>query len=275
MRRQVLAALVDPARTSILEIGPAFDPIFARRDGYRTRIADHTDRAGLTEKYAYRGNTWESFEDVDFVLLGGAKMAQRIDERFDLVVAAHVLEHSTSLVDFVNQCAELLTENGTVVFVVPDRRYCFDRFRERSSLGSVIDAARNPSETHSVGTVTECHLNSVKRDGRNAWSPSTTTTFKLLHTLESVQKLAAAAQSDQYLDVHHWVFTPHHLRLLFRDLAELGYIAVRETLFHDTVGCEFFIGLSRTGDGPGLDRAALLVNADAERALPDSASFEH
>ena len=57
-------------------------------------------------------------------------MLKAIDERFDLVLASHVLEHTTSLIDFLNECTPLLADNGVLALVVPDHRYCFDRFRE-------------------------------------------------------------------------------------------------------------------------------------------------
>ena len=56
---------------------------------------------------------------------------------------------------------------------------------------------------------------------------------------------------DPEVDVVH-VCTPNHLRLLLQDLADLDFISMRETSFHDTVKHEFFINLSPTGEGTGL-----------------------
>ena len=65
----------------------------------------------------------------------------------------------------------------------------------------------------------------------------------------------------------------HHLRLLLHDLADLGYVSVRETYFHDTVGHEFFLNLSVDGPGPGLSRAELVALADDERRSTDRPRF--
>nr|WP_284289054.1 hypothetical protein [Angustibacter aerolatus] len=47
------------------------------------------------------------------------------------------------------------------------------------------------------------------------------------------------------------MFSPHHLRLMLRDLADLGYVEVREAYWHDTIGHEFFVNLTvRSEPGP-------------------------
>jgi SAM-dependent methyltransferase len=201
-------------------------------------------------------------------------MADTVGEQFDLVVASHVLEHSTSIIDFVNECAKLLRPGGRLVFVVPDKRFCFDRFRERSSLGAVIDASLQPTDRHSLGTLTDLSVNAVARGRSIAWSPSKSGSFRKVHDLEHARvTMPTAAAGGSYVDVHHWVFTPHHLRLLFADLAELGYIALRETMFHETVDFEFYIALSADGPGPELSRAQLVAKADAELTVPGRLKF--
>jgi SAM-dependent methyltransferase len=275
VRRQILDADGGLAQAAILEIGPGFAPIFAKRDGYRTKVADHTDRAGLVAKYEPHGHAAEAFEEVDYVLVAGSQMADVVGEQFDLVVASHVIEHSTSIIDFVNECGKLLRPGGRLAFVVPDKRFCFDRFRERSSLGAVIDASLQPSDRHSLGTLTDLSMNAVARNTNIAWSPSKTGSFRRVHDLEHARvTMPAAAARGGYVDVHHWVFTPHHLRLLFADLADLGYIALRETMFHETVDFEFYIELSPDGAGPGLRRTELVAKADAELVVPGRLKFE-
>jgi hypothetical protein len=61
---------------------------------------------------------------------------------------------------------------------------------------------------------------------------------------------------------------------LLHDLYSLGYLAVRESYFRNTVGHEFFINLTVDGPGPDLDRRTLMQLADAERTPPERARFE-
>lgn len=200
-------------------------------------------------------------------------MADVIDERFDLVLASHVLEHTTSLVHFLNECTKLLADGGVLALVVPDHRYCFDRFRERSSLSRVIDASVSPPSVHTVGTLTEFNLNAVRRRGTGSWAAGHKGKYKLIHTLDQVKANAERANSGVYVDVHNWIFTPNHLRLMLQDLNSLGLISLKEAFFHDTVGHEFFLNLTVSGPGTGLSREELLVLADAELRTMDVPVF--
>jgi SAM-dependent methyltransferase len=260
---------------SVLEIGPAHNAILPKREGFATRTVDYLDREGLVEQYrGFAHYSPDDIEEVDYVLAPGSAMADVIPERFDVVLASHVIEHTTSMVDFLNECTRLLAPGGVVALVVPDHRYCLDRFRERASLGRVIDASLASPAVHTVGTVTEALLDSVRRGESTSWRPGNTSRFGFVHEHETVVGYAEQARAAQaYLDVHNWVCSPHHLRLLLHDLADLGYVSVRETFFHDTVGHEFFLNLSVDGPGPGLGRAELVALAEDERRSVDRPRF--
>lgn len=273
LRRESVLANSGPAPRA-LEIGPAHNGILRKRDGFDVKVVDYLDRTGLVDKYK-RHQQYQAadIEEVDFVLPPGAAMADVIDDRFDLIVASHVIEHTVSLIDFVNECDRLLRPDGVLALVVPDSRYCFDRFRERASLARVIDAAESPSAVHTVGTVIEAKLNAVKHRGATAWAPDHRGEYELVNQLAQVRAWAQRARGDAYIDMHNWVFTPHHLRLLLHDLDLLGYIAVRESHFRDTVRHEFMVNLSATGPGPGLAREDLLRLAAEESRFPEEIRF--
>jgi hypothetical protein len=95
-----------------------------------------------------------------------------------------------------------------------------------------------------------------------------------VNDLDDVTEHAARARGDTYMDVHNWVFSPNHLRLLLHDLASLGLIAVREAAFQDTIGHEFFLNLIGDGPGSGLTREELVMRADAEQRTMDVPAFE-
>ena len=258
----------------ILEIGPAHNAILPKRDGFDAKVVDYLDRAGLVEKYRdFRQYSPEDIEDVDYVLPAGASMSDVIDERFELVLASHVLEHTISLIDFLNDCARLLAPGGVVTLVVPDHRYCFDRFRERSSIGRVIDVAGAPPSVHTIGTLTDFSLNAVRHRGTTSWAPGHRGDYEFVHDLAAVKENAAKAAGPDYIDVHNWVFSPNHLRLLLYDLHSLDYVPLREVAFQDTIGHEFFLTVSPDGAGPGLTREQLVVLADDDESARDQPVF--
>src|SRR5207248_1694767 len=167
---------------------------------------------------------------------------------YDWIIGSHVLEHTTDLIGFLNDCDSLLKKDGVLSLAVPDKRYCFDRFRPLTGIGRVIDAARNPQKIHSAGTAAEYFLTVVSKGDRIAWNAAEKGEFKLVHSLEQAkQAIRDINERGSYLDVHEWCFTPTSFRLMMRDLFELGFIRLRELAFHPFQGSEFYIALSRLG----------------------------
>ena len=247
-RLDIITAPLDLAGHG-LEIGASWRPLLPKAKGYDVRVADHLDQAGLVAKYDGVRPT-DAIEPVDFVLTG-PRLTDTIDERFDWIVGSHVLEHTVCLVTFLRDAETLLRPGGVLSLAVPDRRYCLDRFRDRTSLGRVIDVFRSEPVIHSEGSVIEFHLNVVSKGESISWDATHTGPFRPLHTLDDVRAQAAIA-TGEYVDVHNWVFTPNHLRLLLVDLHALGLVGLREAAFHETVGSEFYIALSPDGPGPNL-----------------------
>lgn len=275
LRRRCALTSVDAAEPTILEIGPAHNGIFPKREGYRTRTVDYLDRDGLVERYRdFEQYSPDDIEVVDYVLAPGAALSEAIPDRFDLVMASHVLEHTTSMIDFLVECRRLLAPGGVVALVVPDHRYCFDRFRERSSLARVIDAHAAPPTVHTIGAVIEEKLNASRHRGTTAWMPGHRGDYELIFgAQEARQHGEEARRGERYIDTHNWVCTPHHLRLLLQDLHDLELTDLRETSFHDTVRHEFFLNLSVDGPGSRLSREELLVLSDDERRSLDRPRF--
>ena len=275
-RRFAIFASVSPD-CSVLEIGHAHDAILPKRDGFNVRTVDCLDRAGLVQKdRAFKRYSPDAVGDVDFVVDASAAMSDAIDATFDLVLASHVLEHTTRRVHFMNDCTGLLAPGGAIALVAPEGRSCVDRFRERSSLARAIDAAENPPAVNTVGTLVEFSINAV-RHGATAWKPHHRGRCSFINSLVQVKDKGRLAGSGKYVGVHGWVFTPNHLRLLLDDLYRLGYASVREAYFRPTVGHEFFLNLSATAtataSGSGLSREKLMRRAQAELRTLDQALF--
>lgn len=255
-----------------LEIGPSWRPLLPKADGYNVRVADHLDQAGLVAKYDGIRPT-KAIEPVDYVLTG-PRLTDSIDARFDWIVGSHVLEHTVCLITFLREAEALLGPGGVLSLAVPDRRYCLDRFRERTSLGRVIDVFRANRVVHTEGSVLEFHLNVVAKGGSISWDVTRTGGFRPVHTLAQGRERAALAAGGEYVDVHNWVFTPNHLRLLLVDLHALGFIGLRELAYHGTVGSEFYLGLSRDGQGPEMPRDALMRLSALELHSTEKIVFE-
>lgn len=254
-----------------LELGASHNPLLLKADGHDVRIADHLDQAGLIAKYDGVRPTGR-IEEVDYVLKPG-RLTESIGDRFSYILGSHVAEHTVCLISFLQDCEALLEPGGILSLALPDQRYCFDRFRERTSLGRVIDVYRHRPDLHTEGSVIEHNLNMVTRDGSVAWYADAPGSFAFRVPLDLVLQRAQTAVAGEYVDTHNWVLTPHHFRLLVHDLNLLHFIHLREHSFVDTVDYEFFIQLSVEGLGPRLSRARLLELSSLELGKPDDIKF--
>lgn len=249
-----------------LEIGPSHNPAAPKSDGYKVHVIDHATQDDLIEKYRELGVDTTKIEDVDYVWAGEsyAELTGKRDH-YDWIIASHVIEHTPDFVGFLNDCDTILKNEGVLSLAVPDKRYCFDHYRPITGLSAIIDSHIQKATRHTSGTVLESYLNMVSRAGTIAWNSKTTGDYDFVHSLTSaVEKMESADKKNAYLDVHAWCFTPHSFRLMIYDLFSLGLIPFQEVKFHPTKGSEFFVTLSRSGEGPNKGRVELLERIELE-----------
>jgi hypothetical protein len=252
-----------------LEIGAGCAPIAPKRQGFRIHVLDHCDKKALIEKYRPHGTNVDNIEEVDFVW-DGRSYTELVGRRhvYDWVIGSHVLEHTTDLIGFLNDCDLLLKKEGVLSLAVPDKRYCFDHIRPLTGIGRVVDAARSPKKIHSAGTAAEYFLTVVSKGDRIAWDGNEKDEFKLIHSLEQArQAVRDVGERESYLDLHEWCFTPTSFRLMMRDLFELEFIQLKELAFHPSQGSEFYIALSRVGALPPGTRLELLEQVLREQSI--------
>ena len=266
---KVLSKLVRSGRG--MEIGPSYNPIAPKRDGFSVDVIDHMSRQSLLEKYRALGVPDERLaliEDVDYVWQGEDYAALTGKTKYyDWIVASHVVEHMPDLIAFLQQCDHVMKDTGVLSLVVPDMRYCFDHFRPLASLSSVIDRHMRNEERHSPGTAAEFYLNAVSRGDNILWSKKSTDDFQLAHGLDdALRAMEQVQQGGAYEDYHSWCFVPHSFRLMIQDLHDLDLIPFRELEFFPTAGYEFFISLSRAGRGIDMPRLDALNIIKSEAA---------
>jgi len=233
-----------------LEIGPLDNPIAPKRAGFNIQTMDHMRKEDLKEKYSNDTNVnTDNIEEVDFIW-DGRRYSEITGKTnyYDYILASHLIEHTTDLIGFFQECEEILNESGVLSLAIPDKRYCFDYFRPITSLSSIIDNHLLGNKTHSPGTVAEYFLYASLNSGKIGWTEKSKKEFTLCHSAEDAKKfMYNVIENNIFYDVHQWVFTPNSFRLILKDLQDLGFTNLREIAFHDTIGNEFFITLSKNG----------------------------
>lgn len=216
-----------------LEIGPLNRPLLPRHPG-RIFYADHCDTAALKSKY--QGNPDVPEQDICEVHFDLSKMSlpeTGISGKFDYVVASHVIEHVPDLVGWFRDISSILNEGGTLVLVVPDKRYSFDIFRRETALWMIEEAVglKRPS----VETVIDHFVNVVHADTGKLWAdPESRHAFRRAVSPFVCPDLIERHARGEYIDAHCWVFTPVLFRTLMESVADKFRIPLKLYSLTDT-----------------------------------------
>lgn len=259
-----------------LEIGPSHSPIAPKKEGYNVEVIDHLSKEQLVERYTGHGVDLSVIEDVDYIWSGQSytELTNKRDH-YDWIISSHNIEHTPDIIRFINDCADILNDDGIISLVIPDKRYCFDRFRPLTSLADVVDSNLNQKTIHSPGKVLEYCLNVVAKNGAIGWTAHTDGDYSFVHDLDTAKtRMASVIDDEKYWDIHNWCFVPSSFRLLINDLNQLGLISMKEVDFSPTVGCEFYVTLSKTKDATQNclsieQRMALMQEVERELLLAE------
>ena len=110
-----------------IEVGPWFNPIASKRDGYRCLVLDVFDSETLRKRAAGDPNIAAAsvplIEDVDLVgsstHIGELVRARGEAGTFDYIVSSHNFEHLSNPILFLQGCAEALRPGGDSVYGHP------------------------------------------------------------------------------------------------------------------------------------------------------------
>lgn len=233
------------SKSNILEIGPSYNPILPKSEGFPVKIIDHASRYDLIQKYQEFGIDTSKIEEVDYVStdIGLLKSEGLV---FDMIIGSHVIEHVPDFIKFLNDCNSLLGKQGCLALIVPDKRYCFDIFRPLSSPGSMIDAYYTKRKLH-IGGLFDHYLYFSRNHGNMAWgSEDLSSSFEFPHTALISRDAISKSLTDIYVDAHEWVFVPSSFYFIVSTLREAGFIDTGILDYQKTAGYEFFALLSQS-----------------------------
>ncbi len=232
-----------------LEIGPSYNPVTSKKNGWNVEVADHLDAIALREKYSNWGVDVSAIEDVDYVVGSkGLLAAIGKESTFDFIIASHVIEHVPDVVKFLVDCEKLLKFGGVLSLVVPDKRFCFDALKPHTTTGQILQAYFEKRERHSAGTIFDAHALHAKKGDAIVWSNNASVSdLTFVHTIQEAKNIMENYMlGNEYMDVHAWQFTPPSFEIIISDLIQLGYIGFEMAASFDTVGYEFFVSLRKS-----------------------------
>jgi SAM-dependent methyltransferase len=250
-RLQKLLVSIDKSM-KILEIGPSYNPIVSKSDGWNVLSVDHTDQEGLQAKYRSDPTVdvnrielvdfiWES-SDLDVVI------PLEHHGTFDACIASHIIEHMPNPIGFYQSLEKLIRPTGVVALAVPDKRFCFDYFRQLSITSDFILAHSFNRRRHSKKTAFDQAAYSVSSDNTGAWAQHPVGELIFYDTLSEAYHLLTTldeTESVPYVDFHAWCYTPFSFKLVMLELNVLELVNWVIDVDFPTDGCEFIVVLKK------------------------------
>jgi len=121
-----------------LEVGP-----FTRATVYPSEAemyyADYYSTEELKEQAKTLNIPTESILDVHYVLKTDELHVKLGNDKFDFIIANHVLEHVVDPFRWLKNLEPALKPNGRFLITLPDKRLSFDKFRSDTNLAHFIE----------------------------------------------------------------------------------------------------------------------------------------
>jgi predicted SAM-dependent methyltransferase len=254
----------------ILEIGPLNRQI-ARKEEYQQ---SYTCDIRTTEevKELYCGNDYlkatgisvdaATIVDIDYVIKGSYEETFQGEERFDYVIASHVLEHVTDIISFFGDIATILKPGGKMLLVYPDKRFCFDHFRESTTFSEAYVVYKNDEKTVAPRVLdffmNVVHENSPLYFWENYHALSLLPALTGKQAIEKYEEMLQGIKPD---DVHYWPFSSEAFLRFLYDLTRTGLLPFTCADFEDTPmnDQQFFLAMQMDMSVPANPEHAMLM----------------
>lgn len=250
VRRPLLLRGLDIAKPG-LEISPLFRPTALKT----THNVFYTDYTSADDSRAKHSNyAHDEIMDIDFVWTPGLKLADCVPpgSKFDWAIASHVLEHVPDPIGWLLETFDVMTVGAVFVLALPDKRYCYDKFRTETEASDLIDNWVRRQKIPSPRQVFDFLSRSVNDLGNHPNDEfNTTEKFedapRTYTDAEALNFAINSWQTGSYFDVHCSVFTPDGFHALIEKLNSLGILNVVVSK-PEIVKEEFYVRLTKIGE---------------------------
>jgi hypothetical protein len=204
-----------------LEIGPLHHPL-VRPTQADVLYVDHATTKDLREKYR-DDPAVDDITEVD-VVWGDRRLVDALPDPKPVswIVASHVIEHVPDLIGWLGQLAEVMEDGGLLSLAIPDKRYTFDAKRAVSDVGDVVDAFLTGRNRPTLGATFDFWSRITTIDLGQAWEGRLDLAAVPDNDALGLEKCGVASESEEYHDIHCWVFTPESFLEILRRVVALG-----------------------------------------------------
>jgi SAM-dependent methyltransferase len=278
-RREEILRFVRTGQTGV-EIGPWFNPLVPKSQGYNTLVLDVFDRTQLVASAiadpGIPDSSIDLIEEVDLVgpvhMLDEMVAARGLTGSLDFLVSSHNLEHFPDPIRFLQACQAILKPGGVVALALPDKRACFDFFRPVSDTGELLQAfwerRERPTPAQIFSHIAMHSYNHLEGQDRSGWGLGQPTgSIRLVCDIAEayhVAKLHFDDPDQPYRDTHCWSFTPSSFEAILLELQIMGLVQLSVRTVVAPGGHEFMVHLVNDPAGlPQLDTESIKIARSA------------
>ena len=238
----------------ILEFGPLNRPI-AFKDQYKNvyyadiRSTDDIKKLYTSNDYLSATGITIDVNDIvgiDYVITDSYENTFQKEKKFDAIILSHVVEHIPDIINFFDDISKIIKDDGKLVIIYPDARYCFDHFRNGISFIDAYDVYHN--KKMNCNSVFDFTFNVVHENNSGFFWNETSILEKLPRNKFTIADDAyvKAFNNDPPDDVHYWPFSDYQFIKFLYDLERAGLLKFDISYFHETEynNQEFMIILS-------------------------------
>ncbi len=230
--KTLLINLVDIPNKKGLEIG-AFDrPFITPREG-QIDYSDYRNTEELKQlaKSAV-GHDPKFVVDVTYDLKQIS--LSDIPQKYDYIIASHVLEHTPNMIGFLNNIAHLLADNGFAFLMIPDKRYTFDCLKPVTTLGELLENHFNSLDKPSFRQVFNGSYYNRPINASDVWSGKIQDSQSLARVPRDLKEIISKAlqSKESYIDSHCNIFTDVHFEDVISELIQGGLLNFSKAEVH-------------------------------------------
>ena len=210
-----------PKCSSCLEIGPFTTP---KLTGKNVKYMDVLSTSELIDRARKLGMSTEGIPNISFV--GSDIQLLGINEKFNCIFSSHLIEHQPNLIKHLNDISNILDHGGSYYLIVPDMRYCFDHFMVETRVHEIICAHFEKRARHTIKSLIEHRLMLTHNDSKKHWIGDSGD--KLEYCAADLERVFKEfCESENYIDVHAWYFTPESFSRILDKLLQLKLIDLK------------------------------------------------
>lgn len=249
-REKLLTMGLDLKRAGI-EISPLYRPT-VRKNIANVFYTDYCSAEESRRKHA--GYVHDEIMEIDFIWTPGKSLNSCVHNgsKFNWAISSHVMEHVPNPIGWLLEIFNVLETGAIYSIALPDKRYCYDKFRRETDAADLIDVWVRGQSVPSPYQLFDFLSRSV--DGSGAYGARAFDTASKFEDAkrhytdeEALSFVFNSWTTGAYYDAHCSAFTPDSFVEVFQQLNRLGILNVEisePVLGHE----EFFVQLKKLGE---------------------------